>query len=852
MKSQLLTIPSKNTDNLDWIHPLRNYLIKTYGNYQDFNEEINTFNKLRSDAKGVNKDLTGRDILYRYYGQLELFDLRIPVDANGGVNINFTWYDAFKESKEYTQHSLAFEKAGVLFNLASVLSHIASDASDKGNDYKTCYSCLQYAAGVLLFISENFLHAPSADLKQETVKALEKLMLAQAQEVFVLKLLDGETYKNSLVARLSKSTSNFYNSTNELLENLITEVGIPYQWLNHCKAEAKYFNALAYYHQALNLKDLQKIGEAISFMKESQEEIKEIQSNYTYHTLTTLKENIKTLSEKIKAELPVLEKDNDYIYHETIPAFASLAEIKALDSCKAVPINEQGIDKVVGNDIFEKIIPLSIHEQSSKYSEEKAKLLRQEDEKIVVSDEELKSILEYLNLPKALVDIKEMLKAESEEIYDDDNDILDPRIKDLAFEVSSNSIDPQKLESLKSKIYSNLQKIENALSNIKPNGDPNISENIVNIREKLINSKKSLLQAGEQDAKIESLIKPYRQQYDMLRLGPNNPQLLSFFRNGSDKAKEEPSLLDIDNSDLGSDREIEILINEVEGMIQDLYNLKKGRHNVYSEFQEKVHNDDISNILILNKSNISNIENELFQQELLKFEPLRNQIEANLKKQDTYIKNLKLKMSILMKNRKILKMSNSSFVMSKKITNFLKIQENDILKRYLNGLNAALKFYSDLSIFVEEVEVDVNGLVSESKSSASNSNWDILNNFQRLSVGSNSNVSPAASRSPSTWNNNNNTTRDYQSANYNPSAPSQPPLLPPKPNRTGSTTSDNMANYYRQAQPQQLQQPQQQVPSFGLEALDNQTHYQQGKPSAGSIYDNPPSFDPTIYSKYGN
>lgn len=41
--------------------------------------------------RGAGKDsASGRDLLYRYYGQLELLDLRFPVEERG-VRVSFTW-----------------------------------------------------------------------------------------------------------------------------------------------------------------------------------------------------------------------------------------------------------------------------------------------------------------------------------------------------------------------------------------------------------------------------------------------------------------------------------------------------------------------------------------------------------------------------------------------------------------------------------------------------------------------------------------------------------------------------------------------------------------------------------------
>ena len=72
--------------------PLKAYIAKTYGDPEKYNEECNTLNRLRQDMRGAGKDsAAGRDLLYRYYGQLELLDLRFPVEERG-VKVGFTWY----------------------------------------------------------------------------------------------------------------------------------------------------------------------------------------------------------------------------------------------------------------------------------------------------------------------------------------------------------------------------------------------------------------------------------------------------------------------------------------------------------------------------------------------------------------------------------------------------------------------------------------------------------------------------------------------------------------------------------------------------------------------------------------
>lgn len=89
----MLSCPLKQTGEVDWIAPLKNYIRMTYGDDPDkYSEECATLNRLRQDMRGAGADsASGRDLLYRYYGQLELLDLRFPVDENH-IKISFTWY----------------------------------------------------------------------------------------------------------------------------------------------------------------------------------------------------------------------------------------------------------------------------------------------------------------------------------------------------------------------------------------------------------------------------------------------------------------------------------------------------------------------------------------------------------------------------------------------------------------------------------------------------------------------------------------------------------------------------------------------------------------------------------------
>lgn len=89
----MISVPLKATNEIDWITPLKTYIRDTYGDDPErYAEECATLNRLRQDMRGAGKESTsGRDMLYRYYGQLELLDLRFPVDEQH-IKISFNWF----------------------------------------------------------------------------------------------------------------------------------------------------------------------------------------------------------------------------------------------------------------------------------------------------------------------------------------------------------------------------------------------------------------------------------------------------------------------------------------------------------------------------------------------------------------------------------------------------------------------------------------------------------------------------------------------------------------------------------------------------------------------------------------
>lgn len=129
-------------------------------------------------------------------------------------------------------------------------------------------------------------------------------------------------------------------------------------------------------------------------------------SNLSSEAGTILAEITKRQLTSIQERTTEFIKDNDFIYHQSIPTEASLPAIPKLPAAKAIPVSElyqgQDIQRIIGPDIFQKIVPMAVTEAASMYDEEKAKLVRAESERVEIANDEMAASLDYLKLPESL------------------------------------------------------------------------------------------------------------------------------------------------------------------------------------------------------------------------------------------------------------------------------------------------------------------------------------------------------------------------------------------------------------------------------------------------------------------
>lgn len=930
MKTYLFSIPTKKTDETSWVKPLNNYLLSIYGNTTEYQLDLEKFDKLRQDIRGVNPDNTGIKLYYNYYSQLELLDLRFPFSTvNRHKKVNFSWYDAFQPSVVHKQTALAFEKACVLFNLGALLSTYAgakyeeaqrnSSIAAADETIKESLQIFQQTAGIYQFLNENFLHAPSNDLHQASVKFLVKLMLAQAQEVFVLKVISGdlEQNKNSLIAKLCQGTTNHYTEcfnmvcninksgggsshddfavtdTNESVDDILGDddddddlgdynpeksgepqvtASIDSAWVATIHFKVQFYESLSHYFHGLQLEKNNKYGDSIAYLTKSQNILNEISSatlkaisksgsNDSYELL----DNYKYQKDAVGIKLTEMNKDNDFIYHDIIPSLITLPEIKPMDGVKTIPINNSklfnDLNEYNYSNFFNNVVPINIHELLSFYSEEKSQFLRNELDLVDVSNEELASILEYLKMPKSLVNLKEIMNS-SKHVDTMSTSLetnIDPGVRSIVNEVSSkyqtDMSNKDHISTIRKEIYNTITESESNLSG-------KFSESLIKYKDDLVRLKKSLIDASNSDNNLFGLINNDNSHlYAILGKGADSPEFKMLFNVDSQTSKKqsnnvenEISLLDIDDSQLSSSvnatDSIDSKIKSIEDILHDLNSIKNNKAKLVDTLKKEIHNDDISDILILNSKikSTNEIKTVIFPEELKKFDPYGKELDNLIEQEKTFINELKNQWANLSDDPKVKEIQSSKQFQS----NLIKHQTDKIIKfynqnwkKYSLGLSAGVDFYNKLLAYARLLKQNIATAVNAPPQSSFNENFSNLN-LGPQHLGPRAPPRPNQSYRPSYGDQSG--TPQYNASHFSSNSPSLNHNLPPQYSQSSlhrSSTGGSFASHHSNESPGSYSRPPPALPpkrpSYSAQPTPHappQAPYTQFQPQASNYTDN--------------
>ncbi|XP_027625097.1 tyrosine-protein phosphatase non-receptor type 23 [Tupaia chinensis] len=315
-----------------------------------------------------------------------------------------TWTEIFS-GKSVAHEDIKYEQACILYNLGALHSMLgAMDKRVSEEGMKVSCTHFQCAAGAFAYLREHFPHAYSVDMSRQILTLNVNLMLGQAQECLLEKsMLDNR--KSFLVARISAQVVDYYKEACRALESPDTAslLGrIQKDWKKLVQMKICHFAAVAHLHMGKQAEEQQKFGERVAYFQSALDKLNDA-IKLAKGQPDTVQDALRFTMDVIGGKYNSAKKDNDFIYHEAVPALDTLQPVKGAPLVKPLPVNPTD-PAVTGPDIFAKLVPMAAHEASSLYSEEKAKLLREMMAKIEDKNEVLDQFMDSMQLDPETVD----------------------------------------------------------------------------------------------------------------------------------------------------------------------------------------------------------------------------------------------------------------------------------------------------------------------------------------------------------------------------------------------------------------------------------------------------------------
>lgn len=405
--AELIAVPLKKPSDVDVIKPLTNVIKSTYNsstNPKDYSDAITEFSKLRNNAlwRAFEKYESSLEIIYSYYDQLCTLEGKIPINE---LQIPFKWKDAFDRTifggkLSLTISTLTYEKLCVLFNIAALQSSVASTQSlDSDESLKLAAKLFQQSAGIYNYLKGNVMLAiqqePTPDMSPDTLAALSALMLAQAQEIFVHKAIH-DSMKDLVIAKLASQAEELYADALKLFQKEIFRSFWDKEWVPLITAKQSGYRAMAELYQSSVCKANKLIGQEIARLEYAVDLFKAAQSRSNKTNL------FEEYSNKAQRRLTEVKKDNDFIYHERIPDIKNLEPIGKAIIAKLLPVNNPMSNNF--KDLFDNLLPVSVHQALSSYEVRRTELVNTEISKLREMTQVLNTVLASLNLPAAIED----------------------------------------------------------------------------------------------------------------------------------------------------------------------------------------------------------------------------------------------------------------------------------------------------------------------------------------------------------------------------------------------------------------------------------------------------------------
>lgn len=627
---------------IDFDTPLRRFIRKNYtdedpGSHQ---RSIKELDNLRRDALHAPRTREACDILKRYYAQLHSLRNRFKMAKDESIleSLTFQWKDTYSE--RINVGDITFEMLCILLNIGLLYLELgATDTRATDENMKVC--CMYFQCAAYCFDQVNEQSGGlvrSKDMSHDLVAFMQQVSLAQAQEcVFEKAVCDSR--KPAIVAKLASQVAEYYemciliilNDRNNSIEDATSSRDLK-SWKKYVEFKTAYFSALSLFFMGWSCMDAEKpndpkMGEAIAWFSTSQNKLTEaskfVKGLDRPEWITAIGESVKSVSDLINKKVDLAKKENDFIYHQPIPSADKLTAVKGASLVKPIPFSVSD-PQVLGRDIFGNLVPIEVHVTSSLYTDRKDNLLREIGRNIEDKNTELESMMSSLNL--STKSLRPSISPISDELIDIcaeihlRKDILESTEEKIRSLDSKGAEINKLLIGIRKMIEEERQEEKEHQKLFGKRPESTLIENLEKDWEK---HQKILKETRESDAALKETLSKVLPDLKSIVAHSNSPQDLN-------KLLPEPGEIPVDDQVI---KRLEYLIGKVDEM-------KKQRFKLENDLRQAVSRDDVLTKVLMTADQQEDKIQDLFDQEIKKFDPQVKLIDQNLSAQEKIIAEL--------------------------------------------------------------------------------------------------------------------------------------------------------------------------------------------------------------------
>lgn len=283
----MIPLGLKETKEIDFKEPFKDFILEHYSeDDSNYESSIQQLSNIRQAMRTPSRDQSGIKLLFMYYNLLYFVEKRF-FSSHRNMGLYFEWFDSLTGLPSM-QKCVAFEKACVLFNIAALYTQIGTKQDRTSNTgIDSAVDSFLRAAGIFRYIKKHFSNPPSADLSPQVLDMLTHLMLAQARECLLDKMVADAQKKRIMqcleISQESAQMADVYSELLLLLNSPEVKGSVPDTWaaLTHVKTE--HYTALSHYYAALGL--ITHTGDIGQLVQEKLEYLHiEEKNNETYET----------------------------------------------------------------------------------------------------------------------------------------------------------------------------------------------------------------------------------------------------------------------------------------------------------------------------------------------------------------------------------------------------------------------------------------------------------------------------------------------------------------------------------------------------------------------------------------